>query len=346
MSTIKVVVLGTGAVAREGAEILTGKRGIEIVGAVGRASFIGEDLGDVIGLGRKLNIIISSDLEGTLKATKPDVVFDATSSLVHEVFPYLIDVLDLGCNVVTACEQLTNPWIAEPEMSEKLDACAKKNGVSLVSSGINPGWYLDQLPYMITGACARVDKIKLFRVVEGANPAETSKTVTRNFGLGLDIEEAKQKIAEGKITGHVGLKETIHVLADAMGWKLTEVGEVRKPLPCPEDRNYKMVKIKKGQSYGIKYDGWGMVGDKKVIMLDGIWACSPTKEVDGFEPCYQLWIEGKPNLKLEMEGATGIGHNTITPARCCNWIPHIIDAEPGLLTDMTKFPLIGCLKDK
>ena len=346
MKNIKVVICGTGAVAREAAEILIGKKGIEIVGVAGRKSYIGEDFGDVIGLNRKMGIAVSNDLDAILDQTKPDVLLDATSSLTRQVFPTLIKALDAGVNVVTACEELTNPWIAEPELARELDDAAKKNGASLVTSGLNPGWYLDQIPYAFTGACATVKKIRGFRVVDGANPADTSMTVSRNFGIGLEIEEAKKQIAEGKITGHVGLKETIHLLADAIGWKLTKVDEKREPLPCPIDRNYKIVKIKKGQSYGIRYNGYGMVDDEEVIRFDGIWACSPTMEIDGFEPGYTLWIEGKPNLKVTIDGATGVGHNTITPARLCNWVPHIVKAKPGVLTDMTEFPLIGVLQDQ
>ena len=346
MGDIRVVICGMGSVALEAAEILLQKKGIEIVGVVAQKTNVGLDLGKAIGIDRITGIIVSNDLAGVLKKTKPDVVLDGTSSLVHQVFDLLMQIIDSGVHIVSACEQLTNPWLSEPELAKRLDDNAKRMGVSVVATGINPGWYLDQLPYMITGACAKVNKIKLFRVVEGEYLANRSRTVTRNFGLGLDIDVAKQYIKEGKITGHVGLKETIDMLAKAMGGKLTKIIETKEPLPCPEDRNYKLVQIKKGQSYGVKYDGIGLIGDAEVIRLDGIWACDPRKDLDGFEPCYTLWIEGKPNLRVDMQGATGVGHNIITPARCCNWIPHIVKSKPGLQTDMTDHPLIGCLQDK
>jgi 4-hydroxy-tetrahydrodipicolinate reductase len=341
---IKVIQCGLGSYGQDMVRIIAGKKSVELVGAVTRRSHVGEDVGDVVGLNGKLGITVSNDLDAVLSQTKPDVMLDATASHTREVYPQVIKALQAGVNVISICEELANPWVHEPELAKKLDKTAKKRGVSVVGTGLNPGFYLDVLPLTFVGVCAEVRKITVRRVTDLTHSVSTSPTIARNFGIGLSIEEAKKRLAEGKITLHVGLPETIHQLADAMGWTLTEVREEREPLPSKTPLDYSpIVKIEAGTTCGCSYDGWGLTDGEVMIALEGILICEPIRQL-GVEPYYTCWIEGKPNLKIDCPALTRPEHSIITAARCCNWIPYIIKAKPGLLTDMSDFPLVTCLR--
>jgi len=299
---IRIVQCGLGVQGKEMIGIVLRKQKLECVGAITLKTGVGKDLGDVVGISRKLGVIISDDL-------------------------------------VSICEELTNPWIKEPELARSLDETAKKNDVTIVATGINPGFNLDVLPLTLTGVCATVNRIKVERVADlGASVA--SPTVVEAFGWGLSPDEVNKKLAEGKISMHVGLSETINVLADALGWTLTDVQEEKEALVSKVARNYPHLQIKPGQVFGCKYNGYGIKDGETVIEFKAIVCLNPTLETDGIEPSYTLWIEGEPNITVNMDGlSTNQGIRIGTAAHAVNWIPYVIKAEPGLL--MTKdYPLV------
>ncbi|MFW6105049.1 MAG: Gfo/Idh/MocA family oxidoreductase [Chloroflexota bacterium] len=341
---IRVILCGLGSYGQDMARIIISKKTTELVGVVTRSSHVGEDVGDVTGIDRKLGVIVSNDLDAVLSETKPDVMLDATASHTREVYPHIMKALEANVHVISMCEELANPWVHEPELAKKLDGTARKNKVSVVGTGMNPGFYLDVLPLTFAGACAEVRKIVVRRITDITHSVSTSPTIARNFGIGLSIEEAKQRLAEGKITLHVGLPETIHQLANAMGWRLTEIKEEREPVESSITLDYSpIVKVEPGTSCGCRYDGWGMVNGEVVIALEGKLVCEPNDTLE-VEPFYTLWLEGKPNIRVDAPAMVGPEHSIIVGARCCNWIPYIIKAKPGLLTNMNDFPLVTCLR--
>ncbi len=71
----------------------------------------------------------------------------------------LVQGRDLG-EVAGFAEELAHPWYGQPELASRLYDVACRNGVSLLGTGINPGFVLDTLIICLTGACERVDKIR------------------------------------------------------------------------------------------------------------------------------------------------------------------------------------------
>jgi 4-hydroxy-tetrahydrodipicolinate reductase len=325
--------------------IMSTKKSLQVVGAITKRRNVGKDLGEVAGIGKKLGITVSNDIDAVLSQTKADVMVDATGAHTRAVFSHLLKAVEAGLNVVTICEEMTNPWLKEPELARRLDKAAKSHGVTVVATGTNPGFYLDVLPLMIASACAEVKKLRVQRVVDMSGIVD-SLTVLSAFGIGLAPEEVERKLAAGEITLHVGLPETMHLLADALGWKLTEVREERKPVVSRIARDFPpFVKIEPGQSYGCKYNGYGFIDGEMVMSFEGTLCLSPTLKTDGMEPCFTLWVEGDPEIKVSLEGVT-IGHNimVVTAARAVNWIPSVVKAKPGLLTSLEDFPLVGYCK--
>jgi hypothetical protein len=48
----------------------------------------------------------------------------------------------------------------------------------------------------------------------------------RQLGVGFTLEEFEKGVNDGTIAGHVGFHESIHMIADAIGW---EIGDINKP---------------------------------------------------------------------------------------------------------------------
>ena len=73
-------------------------------------------------------------------------------------------VYDITPAVFTSAEEMAYPQAQEPELAAKLDEIARRNGVTVLGTGINPGLIMDLLVILWTGACESVDHIVSRRV--------------------------------------------------------------------------------------------------------------------------------------------------------------------------------------
>lgn len=48
------------------------------------------------------------------------------------------------------------PQSQSPEIAKQIDKLAKENGVSILGTGINPGFVLDLLVLALTGTCEKL----------------------------------------------------------------------------------------------------------------------------------------------------------------------------------------------
>ena len=79
------------------------------------------DLGDVIGLNRQLDTIVSDNATDLLLRTHPDVVIHATTSLFHQVYSQILDCVAARANVKTVvlshyiprADGNYMPWVVE-----------------------------------------------------------------------------------------------------------------------------------------------------------------------------------------------------------------------------------------
>ena len=78
---INVMFYGLGPIGSAVARQVATRKGFKIAGGIDiDPAKLGQDLGDVIGLGHKLKIRVTNDAAGALKREKPDVVVLCTSS--------------------------------------------------------------------------------------------------------------------------------------------------------------------------------------------------------------------------------------------------------------------------
>jgi hypothetical protein len=221
MKKVKIVLYGVGAVGTLIAKFLLEKEGVDIVGAVDTAKDKrGKDLGKVLGLERNLGIEVSANADLLLRQLRPDVAIHATSSFLKDTYSQIATIVKNGVNVVSTCEELSYPHVANRKLAEKLDQLAKKHDVTVLGTGINPGFLMDTLVIALTAPCQRIEKIEATRVM---NAATRRLPFQKKIGAGLTTEEFKKRIENKQITGHVGLEQSISMIADALAWKLDRV---------------------------------------------------------------------------------------------------------------------------
>ena len=324
---VKVILWGVGAMGQGMAEILLKKKGVEIVGAIDIGEKLGKSIFDIIDIekGDREDIIIKT-AEETITEKAADVAIIATNSFTKDVFPRIKYCLENKINVISTAEEMAYPMAQEPELAKKMDKIAKENGVSVLGTGINPGLIMDLLVVALTGACIDVDSIKAERI---NNLSPFGPAVMNGQGVGLTVEEFNKRVAEDNLDGHVGFPESITMIADALGWKLSdEIKLSREPIVSSVYRKAPYAEVQAGDVAGCNMKGYGYVdGELKIEMLH---PQQVEPQLEGGTTGDFITIKGTPdiNMSIKPEIPGGIG----TIAMCVNMIPHIINASPGLKT--------------
>jgi len=325
---VRVVLYGIGAIGSKIARCLLAKKGVEVVGAIDAdPAKVGKDLGEVIGLGRETGGRISDDPEEVLSEAKPDIVVHATRSFLEQVFDQIMTCVKHGANVISTCEELSHPYVSNPELAKKLDEEAKKAGVTVLGAGINPGFLMDTLPIVLSAVCHEVRSITVRRSI---NAATRRLPFQKKIGAGLTVEEFEEKMSSGAITGHVGLKQSIALIADALGWELDriEVGPA-EPVVAEEEVRSDDITVKPGRVAGLRQVARGIKDGRPVITLE-FTAYIGAEEYDSVD------IEGVPEVHQRITPCVHGDEGTVSVVT--NMIPRVIKAPPGLLT-MKDMPL-------
>ncbi|NLK36206.1 MAG: dihydrodipicolinate reductase [Gracilibacteraceae bacterium] len=323
---VKVIIWGLGAMGGGMADMLLKKKGVEIVGVVGRGAKIGKSMYDYIKTerGNRKDVIIGS-YEDVIKEKAADVVLICTDSFTRKVFDKIKYCLEKKINVISSAEQMAYPKAAEPELTKQLDEIAKANGVTVLGTGINPGLIMDLLVVAFTGACEEVEHI-VARRVNSLSPF--GPAVMEEQGIGITVDEFKEGVRTGKLAGHVGFAESIGMISDAIGWKLSEFKQSMEPIVTDVDRKAPYGFAKAGDVAGCAMKGYGYVDGELRIEMDHPQQIEP--QLAGVETGDYIIIKGTPNINMANKPEIPGGIGTI--AMCVYMIPHVINARPGLKT--------------
>jgi 4-hydroxy-tetrahydrodipicolinate reductase len=326
MATIKVVQAGLGALGKKITQFITQRENLEIIGAVDVSPDIaGTDLGELCGL-EKMNVIIQDSTGGCLKHIKPDAVVLTTVSSMKEITPQIEEIVSFGVPVVSTCEELSYPWDTSIDLSRRIDEAAKKNGVAVLGTGVNPGFLMDSLPIFLTAVCQEVQRIKISRI---QNAAFRRIPFQKKIGAGLSLEEFEKR--KGMI-GHVGLQESMLRIASRVGWKLTKTEDILAPVVAEKEIITQGKTIPSGHASGVQQTGRGYINDEVKITL--VFRAS----VGEPDPEDSIEIQGNPHIKSIIQG--GLNGDVATCAITINAVKQVLTAQPGLRT-MVDIPVVS-----
>jgi 4-hydroxy-tetrahydrodipicolinate reductase len=119
---------------------------------------VGHDLGEVAGLGYELGVAVNEDPEAVMSQAAADVAIVAVSSYLETMFDHFRMCIEHGANVVTIEEESFFPWCTAPALARRLDALAKRHGVTIMGSGAQDLYWMT-LPCALMGAAQRVDSV-------------------------------------------------------------------------------------------------------------------------------------------------------------------------------------------
>lgn len=300
----------------------------QVVGATDPSlEYAGKDLGIALGLARKVRVKVSGDPERFFKDAKADVAVLCTSSSAKAVKPQILALVQRGMHVITTCEELAFPAPEHEAVAREIDRAALKKKVSVLSTGVNPGYAMDALPLMLTAACSEVRRVSVTRVVDAGT---RRLPLQRKVGAGLNLNQFRRALTEGTVR-HVGLVESVHMISAALGWKLERVDETLEAAIAPRDLDTEYLRVPAGMAAGIKQCARGFRKGEVAVSLD------LQMYVGAENPRDHVHVDGNPPIDMTITG--GIAGDQATAAIVMNSIPKLVAARAGLLT-MRDLPLV------
>jgi 4-hydroxy-tetrahydrodipicolinate reductase len=327
---IKVIIYGVGPIGQRAAKVALKRDSIKLVGAVDiDPKKVGRDLAEFLDMDTPTGIKISDNLEAVVREKKPAVAIHTTISFIDKVYTQLESLARAGVNVVSSTEELLFPYYRHPEKSKQLDKIAKNNTVTILGTGVNPGFVMDTQVLMLSSVCAGVKKIRVERVVD----ASTRRLpLQRKVGATLPEAEFRNLVKQGKL-GHIGLLESMLLIAHGLNWEINKFEENIDPMIADKDYRTDFFEIKKGQVTGIKHIVVGYRNGEKALDLD------LRMYVGAKDPHDSVHIDGNPPIDMIIRN--GVAGDIATAAILVNAIPTVLHAEPGLKT-MIDIPPVHC----
>jgi 4-hydroxy-tetrahydrodipicolinate reductase len=313
--------VGLGPIGAAVVRQTAGRKGFRIVGAADiDPAKAGRDLGEVADVGRPLRVKVSADVRKAIKSAKPDVVVLCTGSSLKKVLPQMEAILKLKVPIVSTTEELAYPTKGNMKYARAIHQLAKKSKVAVLGTGVNPGFVMDALPITLTGVCERVEAIRIDRVQDARI---RRLPFQQKIGAGLTREQFQKKVDDGSVR-HVGLAESVSMIADALGWKLDRITDEIQPKIATDTVASEFLAVDAGFVCGIVQDGIGYRNGTPVITLHMEAYLGAPESFDSVE------ITGSPALRMKIAG--GVHGDIATASIVVNSLPKIVDAAPGLHT--------------
>ncbi len=312
--------MGLGFIGQEVARAALRSEEVELVGAVDKSpKLAGKPLGQVLGVPAG-KLLVQPTLAKAVAGRRGLLLLHATGSKLDKVAGELFEAIELRLSVVSSCEELSFPWFRHPELADQLEAAAKKAGVSVLGTGVNPGFVLDRLVATVGQACGPVRRIHATRIVDARQRREA---LQRKVGAGLSEAEFFDMV-EAEQLGHVGLPESAALCALGVGLDCDDFEEEIAPVIAEEDITGGAFPVKKGQVAGIHQSVSGLADGQERVRLE------LTIAVGAEPPGDRIEIDADPKLVVRVEG--GVAGDQATANVMVNAAPRVQAAEPGLLT--------------
>jgi 2,4-diaminopentanoate dehydrogenase len=318
---IKVLHVGLGPIGAAVVRQVAGRKGFRIVGAADIDPLkSGRDLGQVAELGKPLRVKVSADVRKAIKAARPDVVVHCTTSSLKTVLPQIEEILKLKVPIVSTTEELAYPTKRNLRYAKIIHQLAKKSKVAVLGTGVNPGFVMDALPITLSGVCERLEAIRIDRVQDAR---VRRLPFQQKIGAGLTREQFQKKVDDGSVR-HVGLAESVSMIADAFGWKLDRITDEIQPRMATETVASEFLAVDAGFVSGIVQDGVGYRNGLPVITLHMEAYLGAPESYDSVR------ITGSPALTMKIAG--GVHGDIATASIVVNSLPKILEVPPGLHT--------------
>ncbi len=325
----RIVQVGLGPLGQQVVRYALERKQFKLVGGADPApDKLGVDLGRLCGV-EPMGTRVKKSVADVLATGKADVALLTTVSSIEVIQEQIEEIAEAGLDIVSTCEELTYPWDAHPKTAKRIDAACRKHGVTCVSTGVNPGFLMDLLPVALTAVCRRVERIEVERIQDASSRRVPFQ---QKIGAGLNLVQFERRKQDGSLR-HVGLTESMHMIARRVGWKLKETTESLEPVIAEGRIESGHEPIEPGMACGVEQIGRAYAEEGRlVIKLVFRAAVGEPSSYDAVK------VTGEPAFRSVIEG--GINGDIATCAIVLNAVRSIGEVEPGLKT-MLDLPAVA-----
>ena len=324
---MNILQIGLGPLGLKIANFIAERPGLTTSAAVDKnPNLIGKDLGELAG-GKPSGVAVTGSVSAAVVKNKPDVAVLTTVSDMVSITPQIEEILAHGIPVVSTCEELSFPWEAAPELAKRIDAVAKAAGVAVLGTGVNPGFLMDALPTFLTAVCQDVKAVTVKRY---QNAQFRRIPFQKKIGAGLTLKQFEHKKQDGSLR-HVGLTQSMQLIAWRMGWKLDKTEDIISPVVAKKEIMTDAMTVPAGYATGVRQIGNGYVNGVVKIKLEFQASIGEPESYD------EVIIDGTPRIQSKIAG--GVNGDVATCAITLNAIPQVLRSTPGLKTMMDVAPV-------
>ncbi|MFT4517727.1 MAG: hypothetical protein ACI9JM_000104 [Halioglobus sp.] len=341
--SLKVVVWGTGNVGRPAIRAVLSHSGLDLVGViVSSPNKVGLDAGEIAGVAAT-GVVATDDWRRVLDAGADAVVYTATADIrPEEAMADLMAVLAAGINVVsTAFYTYLDPTSAPEEAMQPITQVCESSGASLLVSGIDPGWVMDMLPVVLSGAVSGIREIRTREIFNYAL-YDQPQVVREVIGFGSSLDEVPLMLHDFAI--EMVWAPMVRLVGQALGKPVEEIKVVVERLPLERTIEVAgMGTFEKGTQGAFRFEVQGYHGGKALFVLEHVTRIDDDCAPDWPYPaegrgCHQVIISGDPDLHVSVHaedhhepGAAG-GGNASAASWVVNAIPGVCAAASGVVT--------------
>ena len=173
---IRVVIYGLGQIGLETAKVILGRRDLQLVGVIDHdPAKLQRDVADLAGMTRPSGVRVSDRPDDVLGVTRPQVVILTTGSRFKAILPQIKECVNARSNVISSCEELLLPHVRFAAQTRELDKLAKSRDVSVLGTGVNPGFIMDTMVLAASAPCLELKSVKIERIVDASTRREIGR---------------------------------------------------------------------------------------------------------------------------------------------------------------------------
>lgn len=309
---------------------LAAERGWLIVAAYNRAgSKIGQDLGQVAGLGRDLGVIVQDCETADYSALDADLGVVTHRDLLSANMPAYRRLMGAGLNVACHGVQSYLPQSNDPELAAEIEALAIENGVTFTGCGI---WDMSRIwsGILTAGPCTEIKSIHISSLTDPEGQTNSIEQI-KQYCISEPVAEFERRgIAHNAAA--LAKKTIPEMVLRALGYTVIESTAAIEPVIYDVPVESKYGRFEPGLVMGVRFHctttteegvtGTGLVDQR--LFLPG--------DVE-----HMFWeVDGVPRNRTRVER---LDSAAATAGNLFNRIPDIIAARPGIVPVYEMGPL-------
>jgi 2,4-diaminopentanoate dehydrogenase len=346
--TYRVVHFGTGYAGTHALRGIINHPELELVGLVVHSDDkAGKDAGELAGVG-PTGVIATQDIDAAIAFDANAFCYmAATHGRLKVAIGELCQILESGKNVsTTSFGLLIHPGSARPDILARLEESAQRGGATMLSTGIEPGFFSDYLPVILSGCSQQIDSIRVLELAVYESGHQSDQVAFEICGFGQPIDTQPPIIDPAGMSQWAGVVTSI---AEQLSVSLDGIEMASELWPAEEGFEYQGRRIEAGTIAGFRFEIAGVVSGQTKVAVEHITRTrgeqAPNWPRGLAGDAYRVVIDGSPRIDCEFNFREGDDHLAggfnITAMRAVNAIPLLCAADPGVVSTFDLPPVTG-----